>query len=82
MFDGELQYLAVTLLYPLLLAKTRLQSSRRGTQTHNMFDVWDDAIKRGGISGLYQGLETQLVKGFLNQGLAMMIKQRCVYFEY
>lgn len=82
MFDGELQYLAVTLLYPLLLAKTRLQSSRRDTQTHNMFDVWDDAIKRGGISGMYQGLETQLVKGFLNQGLAMMIKQRCVCFEY
>jgi len=68
--------LAVTLLYPLLLAKTRLQSSGRDTQTHSMFDVWNDAIKHGGISGLYQGLEAQLVKGFLNQGLAMMIKQR------
>ncbi|KAL5531989.1 hypothetical protein ACEPAF_5552 [Sanghuangporus sanghuang] len=46
--------IAVTLLYPLLLAKTRLQASSKSTSS----------------------LEAQLFKGFVSQGLAMMVKQR------
>ena len=69
----------MTILYPLLLAKTRIQASRKDTQpgTRSMHDVWDSALRRQGPAGLYQGLEAQLLKGFLNQGLTMMIKQRC-----
>ena len=82
----------MTLLYPLILAKTRLQSARKTnadkggeayTQPRSMFDVWRAAYRRDGLAGLYQGLETQLFKGFLNQGTTMMIKQRFVQvFSY
>lgn len=41
-----------------------------------MLDIWNAAYRRDGPAGLYQGLEVQLLKGFLNQGLSMMIKQR------
>ena len=42
-----------------------------------MHDVWDSVLRKQGPAGLYQGLGAQLLKGFLNQGLTMMIKQRC-----
>lgn len=31
-----------------------------------------------GIPGLYQGLEMQILKGFLNQGVALLVKGRYV----
>jgi len=75
--------LAVSILYPLILAKTRLQSSKwkhnaenNGRQNRSMFDVWSAAYERDGVPGLYQGLEAQVAKGFLSQGLTMMTKQR------
>lgn len=76
--------IACTILYPLLLAKTRLQTSRSDkaasqTGTQSMVGVWRVAYERGGFTGLYQGLEGQLLKGFLSQGLTMMTKQRSVF---
>jgi len=75
--------LAVTILYPLILAKTRLQlskskekSNNTSRQSHSMFDVWCSAYERDGLPGLYQGFEAQVAKGFLSQGLTMMTKQR------
>ncbi|EJD08098.1 mitochondrial carrier [Fomitiporia mediterranea MF3/22] len=96
--------IAVTILYPLILAKTRLQAARRKASPspslssssteilektnnprrtkrpipHSMLDVWRTAYihNDAGFAGLYQGLEVQLLKGFLSQGLAMMVKQR------
>lgn len=75
---------AVSILYPLILAKTRLQTAKaqkksgqvNNGQVHSMFDVWRTAFERDGVSGLYQGLEAQVVKAFLSQGLTMMVKQR------
>ena len=77
------------LLYPLMLAKTRLQVHRKrvrvadkdSTEKHNesdvsMLTIWEDALSKDGPSGLYQGLEAQLLKGFVSQGVTMMIKQR------
>ncbi|KAI0359228.1 mitochondrial carrier [Trametes cingulata] len=71
--------LAVAILYPLLLAKVRVQASRRrsgGVGGASMTDVWARAIKEDGWAGLYQGLAAQLVKGFVNQGVTMLVKQR------
>ncbi|TDL23085.1 mitochondrial carrier [Rickenella mellea] len=62
----------VAILYPLMLAKTRLQTSR----SRSIMDLWKAAYKRDGLAGLYQGVEVQLLKGFLNQGLTMATKQR------
>lgn len=87
----------MSLLYPLILAKTRLQTQREDNEFDTPFpqtsgsvkpghskaqlptsfvDVWKSAYHRDGYTGLYQGLEAQLVKGFLSQGVAMMTKQR------
>ncbi|KAJ3881894.1 mitochondrial carrier domain-containing protein [Lentinula edodes] len=101
--------IAVALLYPLILSKTRLQASRsRSTNSFGspesqstsrpktlgavMLDAYygryhhgtsstsstsDKQVRRtGGINGLYQGLEMQILKGFLNQGVTFLVKGR------
>ncbi|KAG8895456.1 hypothetical protein FRC01_012353 [Tulasnella sp. 417] len=68
--------IAITLLYPLILIKARLQSARSNKGPATIMAVIDDVIGHKGISGLYDGLQVQLLKGVLSQGLTMMIKQR------
>ncbi|KZT22520.1 mitochondrial carrier [Neolentinus lepideus HHB14362 ss-1] len=71
--------IAVAILYPLILAKTRLQASRSTSRTSSISSasyIWTEAYQRGGLRGLYQGLEVTIVKGFLSQGVTMMVKQR------
>ncbi|CDO72618.1 hypothetical protein BN946_scf184985.g37 [Trametes cinnabarina] len=68
--------LAVACVYPLLLAKVRVQAARKGGDVSSMTDVWLRAINEEGWRGLYQGLVAQLVKGFVNQGVTMLVKQR------
>jgi solute carrier family 25 (peroxisomal adenine nucleotide transporter), member 17 len=79
---------ATWLLYPLMLAKTRLQVHRKRVKEAeraskevdngevSMLTIWEDAFQKDGPSGLYQGLEAQLLKGFVSQGVTMMVKQR------
>ncbi|KAI0785838.1 mitochondrial carrier [Abortiporus biennis] len=68
--------ISTTLLYPLILAKTRLQVHRRnGNSNISMATIWERAFKNEGWAGIYQGLEAQIVKGFVSQGVTMMIKQ-------
>ncbi|EIN06664.1 mitochondrial carrier [Punctularia strigosozonata HHB-11173 SS5] len=43
---------------------------------YEVLDIWRDAYRANGARGLYQGLEVQIVKGFLNQGVTMVVKQR------
>lgn len=76
--------LATAILYPLLLAKVRVQASRKQpgrTGAMSMTNIWEQALKTGGWAGLYQGLPAQLIKGFVNQGVTMLVKQRCVNFH-
>ncbi|OJT01630.1 Peroxisomal nicotinamide adenine dinucleotide carrier [Trametes pubescens] len=71
--------LATAILYPLLLAKVRVQASRKQpgrAGTMSTTDIWAQALKTGGWAGLYQGLSAQLIKGFVNQGVTMLVKQR------
>lgn len=72
-----------------MLAKTRLQVHRKRAKEAadkgskeltedepSILTIWEDAIKKDGAHGLYQGLEAQLLKGFVSQGVTMMVKQR------
>ncbi|ETW74755.1 mitochondrial carrier protein [Heterobasidion irregulare TC 32-1] len=73
--------LAVTILYPLIIAKTRLQlanSESSGNSRLSIRSVLHDAYtQRSGFpGGLYQGLDAQVIKGFLSQGITLMVKQR------
>ncbi|KAG5731325.1 Peroxisomal adenine nucleotide transporter 1 [Termitomyces sp. T112] len=81
--------ITVCVLYPLILAKTRLQASSATSlqevinDAYNGLDTYShkhqemrtsDAIV--GISGLYRGLWVQLLKGILNQGVTFTVKGR------
>lgn len=84
-------FTAVTILYPLILIKTRVQSARKakdlpGSQPSKSspsqtspINIASEIIKREGVKGLYQGLEAQLIKGVISQGLTLSTKQRCSY---
>ncbi|CAL1712027.1 unnamed protein product [Somion occarium] len=74
-----------TVLYPLILAKTWLQMQHHedpeshhdpGVAASSTWLIWKKAYRKNSWSGLYQGLEAQLVKGFVSQGVAMMVKSR------
>ncbi|WWD03383.1 hypothetical protein V865_001435 [Kwoniella europaea PYCC6329] len=71
--------LATIPLYPLVLIKVLSQSGRdKGKNKHKlgMLETLVKIIKRGGIRTLYTGLEGQLVKGLVQQGVMMLVKQR------
>ncbi|CAG8541440.1 12004_t:CDS:10 [Acaulospora colombiana] len=55
--------LAVTLLYPLILAKTRLQSRSSSKSKSGLASVLFDIVDRHGVAALYQGLLAQVLKG-------------------
>ncbi|SGY34076.1 BQ5605_C002g01586 [Microbotryum silenes-dioicae] len=69
---------ASAITYPLILAKTRLQfkspSGRRLYKSN--FDVFSKTIKRYGLFGMYQGLEGQIAKAFLSEGVKLVVKER------
>ncbi|KAK0537663.1 hypothetical protein OC834_000716 [Tilletia horrida] len=65
---------ATLVVFPLILAKSRLQSGKRGYKS--LPDVIRSVVRRQGVQGLYAGLETQLAKGFLSQGTTMLVKDR------
>lgn len=69
---------ANTLTYPLTLAKKRLQfksPSGRSVYRSNLH-VFTKTIRRQGVAGMYAGLEGQLAKGFLSEGVKQVLKAR------
>lgn len=73
--------LATVPLYPLILVKVLDQSGKeKGNDKRNeeesMFSTMKKLIRRDGIQGLYVGLEGQLIKGLVSQGVMMLVKQR------
>lgn len=80
--------LATIPLYPLVLIKALSQSGvgirqgkdkGKGKQGEGMIGTMQGVVKREGVQGLYKGIEGQLLKGFVSQGVMMLIKQRCVW---
>lgn len=69
---------ASAVTYPLILAKTRLQfRSPSGRSVYrSTLHVFIKTIRRQGVRGLYAGLEGQLAKGFLSEGLKQTLKAR------
>ena len=70
--------IATTIVFPLILSKTRLQwRSPTGRRMYrNLHDVVSKTIRKAGFKGLYQGLETQLIKGLFSFSTTMVVKQR------
>ncbi|KAJ8076775.1 hypothetical protein AAF712_000395 [Marasmius tenuissimus] len=72
--------IAVSILYPLILAKTRLQAYKKRkadtvalSSPPSLLSVLEDAYRR---DELYQGLEMQIFKGFVSQGVTFLVKGR------
>ncbi|KAF7168501.1 hypothetical protein CNMCM6106_003668 [Aspergillus hiratsukae] len=91
---GALSKVAATVAtHPLIVAKTMLQSKppdcRDGRRFRGFTEVLLFIIQHEGIRRLYKGLAPQIVKGFLVQGLMMMLKERactwtmpsCILYE-
>ena len=73
--------LATIPLYPLVLVKALSQSGAdkgKNKRKVGMMGTLVRIVNREGISGLYKGLEGQLLKGVVQQGVMMLIKQRYV----
>ncbi|SPO30831.1 related to ANT1 - Peroxisomal transporter of adenine nucleotides (ATP, AMP) - member of the mitochondrial carrier family (MCF) [Ustilago trichophora] len=71
--------ISTIIVFPLILCKTRLQwRSPTGRKMYrNLLDVLRKTIKKGGgLRGLYQGLDSQLIKGLFSFGTTMMVKAR------
>ena len=69
---------STTLLFPLILAKTLLQyRSPSGRRVYNSLpEVFIKVVQKKGVIGLYQGLESQLLKGIISHGVTMTVKDR------
>jgi hypothetical protein len=65
--------LATIPLYPMIIVKVLSQS---GTYRGGKVDTLKRIIHDRGVAGLYQGIEGQMVKGFVQQGVMMLLKQR------
>ncbi|KAH7905098.1 mitochondrial carrier domain-containing protein [Hygrophoropsis aurantiaca] len=81
--------IAVTVLYPLILSKTLIQTARTSSSNasvspdskspeavHTIRGTLMTQYNDGGVAALYRGLHAQILKGVLTQGVAMMVKQR------
>nr|GAT51516.1 predicted protein [Mycena chlorophos] len=82
--------IASVIMYPLMLAKTRqyassspgsslagaLRNAYLGSEPSGLPAPAPGAKSQPSVAGLYQGLETQLVKGFLSQGVTFLVKGR------
>ncbi|KAJ6184820.1 hypothetical protein N7519_006121 [Penicillium mononematosum] len=72
--------LATIATHPLIVAKTMLQSKppecRNGKPFKGFTEALAYVISNEGFFRLYKGLAPQIIKGFLVQGLMMMLKER------
>lgn len=73
--------LATIPLYPLVLIKALSQSGagdRKGKSKTRRGMIWTakNIYEQEGTAGLYKGLEGQLIKGLVSQGVMMLMKQR------
>ncbi|KAJ6114928.1 hypothetical protein N7486_000706 [Penicillium sp. IBT 16267x] len=80
-FLGALSKVMATIAtHPLIVAKTMLQSKptdrQKGKPLKGFIEVLVYIMRNEGTLRLYKGLAPQIIKGFLVQGLMMMLKER------
>jgi len=69
--------LATVPLYPLIIVKVLSQAGTY-SDAKGRLDTFKMILGDRGLGGLYQGIGGQLVKGFVQQGVMMLLKQRSV----
>lgn len=65
--------IATLLLYPVVLLKVRTQAVR---MKMGLWELVKSILEKDGVAGLYEGAIPQVLKGFLSQGILMLLKDR------
>jgi adenine nucleotide transporter 17 len=68
--------LATIPLYPMILVKSLSQSGEGNADGRGVLETVSRILQKEGMVGLYRGIEGQLVKGVVQQGMMMLCKQR------
>jgi len=70
--------IALSALYPYLIAKSRLQVAKDGTKT--TLEAWKKIIREDGLSGLYKGMSSKAVQGVLTAIILFLAKEKLVFY--
>lgn len=73
LFSALSKSIATMITYPFIFLRTRMIGNKDGKQK-GMLETLKHVIQKDGVSGLYKGMQAQLIKGFFNQGIMYMIK--------
>jgi hypothetical protein len=73
LFSALSKSIATMITYPFIFLRTRMIGNKEGKQK-GMIQTLKDVIQKDGVLGLYKGMQSQLIKGFFNQGIMYMIK--------
>ena len=70
--------IALSALYPYLIAKSRLQVAKDGTKT--TLEAWKKIIREDGLLGLYKGMSSKAVQGVLTAIILFLAKEKLVFY--
>jgi hypothetical protein len=79
LFGSLSNALTTIFIYPLVLAKALSQSGAdkgKGKEGEDMIGAMQRIVARDGWTGLYKGFQAYRIKGVVQQGAMMLIKQR------
>ncbi|KAI9318384.1 mitochondrial carrier domain-containing protein [Dichotomocladium elegans] len=66
---------ATMITYPFIFVRTSLVAMK-SSEKKGMIQFIHDVIEKEGPQGIYKGMRAQILKGFFNQGIMYMIKDR------
>jgi hypothetical protein len=72
---------AITVTYPLDLARTQNQTAEKGKHPEGFFTVWARIIQNNGFLALFSGLSASLIQGVLSAALMLAVKERITSFN-
>ncbi|KAI8374489.1 mitochondrial carrier domain-containing protein [Radiomyces spectabilis] len=82
LFSALAKTVATMVTYPFILLRTTMvANTSKSDKKHDssspsksMFSIMKQVVRTDGLSGLYRGMQAQIIKGFFNQGIMYMIK--------
>jgi len=71
--------IALGILYPYLIAKSRLQVAKDGSGGSTL-QAWKKIIREDGVIGLYRGMASKSVQGVLTAIILFLAKEKLVHY--
>ncbi|CDH54430.1 peroxisomal adenine nucleotide transporter 1 [Lichtheimia corymbifera JMRC:FSU:9682] len=76
LFSALAKSVATMITYPFIFIRTSMVANRSEKYSLGMRAFMKHVIDKEGLQGLYKGMRAQIIKGFFNQGIMYMIKDR------